>query len=63
MKNRLLFKIIVILSLVFSNHLMSSEKFCPEKPIDNCPEGFICQQLEPVKGKELKDKMAQLEEE
>ena len=42
---------------------MSSEKFCPEKPIDNCPEGFICQQLEPVKGKELKDKMAQLEEE
>ena len=54
------FKGIVILLMLFSVEVYSKfkkDKVCPENPIDSCPKGFLCKNLKPIKGQELRKKM------
>ena len=63
---KIIFKGLVILLVFFSGSVYSGnekEKVCPKNPIDNCPKGFLCKNLKPIKGKELKEKMKLLEKE
>jgi len=59
----------IIMSLLFSMFflwglsLYAEVKGCPENPVDDCPEGFLCKTPKPYKGERLKKKLAVLNSE